>query len=77
MGSIPGVKGSPGGGDGNPLQYSRLENLWTEEPGRLHSSWSLRVRNDRMTKCISLACGIACRYLFFIFSGLITCVCFL
>ena len=26
-GSIPGLKGSPGGGNGNPLQYSCLENL--------------------------------------------------
>ena len=25
-GSIPGPGGSPGGGHGNPLQYSRLEN---------------------------------------------------
>ena len=25
-GSIPGVGRSPGGGNGNPLQYSRLEN---------------------------------------------------
>ena len=28
---------SPGEGDGNPLQYSCLENPWTEEPGRLQS----------------------------------------
>ena len=26
-GSIPGSARSPGGGHGNPLQYSRLENL--------------------------------------------------
>ena len=26
MGSIPGLGGSPGEGDGNPLQYSCLEN---------------------------------------------------
>ena len=26
MGSIPGSGGSPGGGHGNPLQYSCLEN---------------------------------------------------
>ena len=26
-GSIPGSERSPGGGHGNPLQYSRLENL--------------------------------------------------
>ena len=26
MGSIPGMGRSPGGGEGNPLQYSYLEN---------------------------------------------------
>jgi len=26
MGSVPGVGRSPGGGNGNPLQYSFLEN---------------------------------------------------
>ena len=39
---IPGLGRSPGEGDGNPLQYSCLENP-TEEPGRLqsmgHKSW--------------------------------------
>ena len=25
----------PAGGNGNPLQYSCLENSWTEEPGGL------------------------------------------
>ena len=35
-GSIPGSGRSLGGGHGNPLQYSCLENLaWTEEPGVL------------------------------------------
>ena len=27
MGSIPGLERSPGGGNGNPLQYSCLENF--------------------------------------------------
>ena len=36
----------PGGGHGNPLQYSCLENLMTEEPGGLHSVGSQRVRHD-------------------------------
>ena len=31
---------------GNPLQYSCLENPWTEEPGRVQSMGSLRVRHD-------------------------------
>ena len=35
MGSIPESGRFPGGGHGNPLQYSCLENPWTEEPGRL------------------------------------------
>ena len=35
LGLIPGSGRSPGEGNGNPLQYSCLENPWTEEPGRL------------------------------------------
>ena len=35
MGSIPGLGRSSGGGHSNPLQYSCLENSWTEEPGGL------------------------------------------
>ena len=35
--SIPGLGRSPGEGNGNPLQYSCLENPWTEEPGGLQS----------------------------------------
>ena len=35
MGSIPESGRFPGGGHGNPLQYSCLETPWTEEPGRL------------------------------------------
>ena len=34
-GSIPGSERYPGEGSGNPFYYSCLENLWTEEPGRL------------------------------------------
>ena len=36
VGSIPGPGRSPGGENGNPLQYSCLENSWTEEPGMLY-----------------------------------------
>ena len=32
--------------NGTPLQYSCLENPWTEEPGRLQSMGSLRVGHD-------------------------------
>ena len=31
---------SPGIGNGNPLQYSRLEKPWTEEAGKLQSMGS-------------------------------------
>ena len=34
-GLIPELGRSPGKGNGNPLQYSCLEDPWTEEPGRL------------------------------------------
>ena len=37
---------SPGGGNGNPLQYSCLENSWTEKPGGLLSMRSQRVGQD-------------------------------
>ena len=43
LGSIPESGRSPEGGNGNPLQYSCLENPWAEEPGRLQSSGSQRV----------------------------------
>ena len=38
-----------GEGNGTPLQYSCLENPWTEEPGRLQSMGSIRVVNDWAT----------------------------
>ena len=34
---IPELGKSPGGGHGNPFQYSCLENPMTEEPGGLQS----------------------------------------
>ena len=43
---IPGSGRSLGGGHGNPLQYSCLENPWTEEPSRLLSTRSQRVRQN-------------------------------
>ena len=36
-GSISGSGKSPGGGNGNPLQYFCLEVPWTEEPAALQS----------------------------------------
>ena len=41
-----GQEGSPGGGHGNPLQYSCLKNPRTEEPGGLQSMGSQRVGHD-------------------------------
>ena len=58
-GSIPGLGRSPGGGNGNPLQHSCLENPkdrgawripWAEEPGRLQYIGSQRVRHNWVTK---------------------------
>ena len=34
---IPGLGRSPGGGHGNPLQYTFWKITWTEEPGGLQS----------------------------------------
>ena len=45
-GLIPGSGRSPGGGNGNPLQYSCLEIPWTEEPRGLQSTGSQRVKYD-------------------------------
>ena len=49
-GSIPGSEISPGGRNGNPLQYSCLENSWTEEPGGLQSIGLQRVGHTEVTK---------------------------
>ena len=46
LGSIPGSGRYPGEGNGNPLQYSCLENPWTEEPGGLQFMKSQRVGHD-------------------------------
>ena len=44
--SIPGSGRSPGEGNGNPLQYSCLENPMDGKPGRLQSAGSQRVGHD-------------------------------
>jgi len=47
MGSVPGLGRSPGGGTGNPHQWLLPgESPWTEEPGRLQSMGSQRVRHS-------------------------------
>ena len=45
-----GWEGPPGGGHGNPLQCSCLENHWIEEPGGLQSTGSQRIRHELETK---------------------------
>ena len=41
----PWIERIPGGGNDNPLQYSCLENQWIEEPCRLWTTESQRVKN--------------------------------
>ena len=48
-GSIPGSGRSPGEGNGNPLQYSGLENPMDRGPAGLQSMGSQRVRHDCTT----------------------------
>ena len=45
QGSIPGLGSSSGEGNGNPLQYSCLDESM-EKPGGLQSLGSQRVRHD-------------------------------
>ena len=45
-GLIPGLGRSPGEGNGNPLQYSCLENLMDGGAQQLQSMGSQRVRHD-------------------------------
>ena len=50
-GSIPGLESSPGEENGNPLQYSCLENstdTWAWQ-APWHSPWDHRVRHDWVT----------------------------
>ena len=46
VGSIPELGRPPGGGHGNPLQYSYQRIPWTEESGMLQPIGSQRVRHD-------------------------------
>ena len=48
-GSIPGSGRSPREGNGNPLQYSCLENPMDREAWWLQSMGSQRIGKDRMT----------------------------
>ena len=56
LGSIPGLGGSPGGGQGNRLQYSCLENpvdrgAWWATVPRIAKSWT-RLKEIGMHACI-------------------------
>ena len=53
-GSIPELGSSLGERNGNPLQYSCLENSWTEEPGSLESVGSQRVGHNWVTNLFTL-----------------------
>ena len=46
IGLIPRLGRSPGGGNGNPFQYSCLGNSMAEDPGRLQSTGLQRVGHD-------------------------------
>ena len=50
LGLIPGLGRSPGGGHGYPPVFLPGESPWTEEPGRLQSMGSQRVRHDWVIK---------------------------
>ena len=46
LGSVPGLGRSPGGGHGNPLQYSCLENPHGQRSLVGYSPWGCRVGHD-------------------------------
>ena len=57
--STPRSRRSPGEGNGSPLQYSCLENSWTEEPGKhgvhgVAEGWT-RL-SDQHTHIVALHC---------------------
>ena len=51
LGSIPRLGRSPGGGNGNPLQYSCLENPHGERSLMGYSSWG--HKESVMNDCLS------------------------
>ena len=55
MGSIPGLARSPGEGNGNPLQYSCLENSMDRGAWRLQSVGSQRVPHDWATNTFTFS----------------------
>ena len=49
MGLIPGLRKSPGGGHGNPLQYSCLENPMDEEAWQADSVHGVTKSRTQLT----------------------------
>ena len=62
-GSIPGSGRSPGEGNGNPLQYSCLENPMDRAPWQATVYGVTRVRHDLVSKPPPPNdCGKACQF---------------
>ena len=57
LGSIPGLRRCPGGGHGNPLQYSCMENTLDREAWWAMTHGIARVRHDWVTKHITHTSG--------------------
>ena len=57
-GSIPGFRRSPGGGHGDPLQYSCLENSHEQRNLAGYSPWS--CKDSDMTEATEHACIHSC-----------------
>jgi len=61
VGSIPGSGGAPGGGNGNPLQYSCLGNptdrgAWCATVQRVAKSWTRLSRAEKERVLASTYC---------------------
>ena len=61
LGSIPGSNRSPGGGSGNPLQYSSLENpmdrgAWWATIHRVAKSQTQLKQLSPHTSCFTMLC---------------------
>ena len=57
LGLIPGLERSPGGGNGNPLQYSCLENLHGQSSMERYSPWGCKESDT--TEQLNPAHGIS------------------
>ena len=58
-GSIPGLGRSPEGGNGNPLQYSCLENLHGQRNLEGYVPWGLEVSHGFVTEKQQLQMDLA------------------